>query len=143
VRIKARIAGRDLREGGERALLNFGHTLAHALEAESGYAVPHGEAVAIGMVAAARVGERLGVTRGGTAAALEEALGAVGLPVRVPAGTDAEEVVRRTSGDKKNRGAEIRMVLLRGIGRPLVEGSAFTHPVEPPLLRAVVEEMTG
>jgi 3-dehydroquinate synthase len=74
----------DEREGGRRATLNAGHTVAHAIEAVSGYSVLHGEAVAIGLVAEARLGERLGVTVSGTAAILARLLARCGLPVSLP-----------------------------------------------------------
>ncbi|PSO46113.1 MAG: hypothetical protein BRC32_07575 [Actinobacteria bacterium QS_8_72_14] len=81
VAVKADLVGRDEREGGDRALLNYGHTVGHAIEAASGYDVYlHGEAVALGMVAAARLGERLGISEAGLAQRTVALLDALGLP---------------------------------------------------------------
>lgn len=81
VAVKADLVGRDEREGGDRALLNYGHTVGHAVEAASGYDVYlHGEAVALGMVAAARLGERLGISEAGLAQRTVALLDALGLP---------------------------------------------------------------
>ena len=72
VAIKASVVAQDEREGGMRKILNFGHTLGHALESESGFALRHGEAVGAGMVLEARLAERLGVADAGTATAIGE-----------------------------------------------------------------------
>ena len=117
VELKARVVGEDEREAGPRQLLNFGHTLGHAIEAESGYALPHGSAVALGMILEARVGERIGHTAPGTAARLVAALDACGLPTALPAGTDDAAVVARTRADKKTRAGLPAYVLLDRIGR--------------------------
>ena len=82
VEIKASIVLQDEREGGIRRNLNFGHTLGHAIESESGYSLLHGEAIAIGMVLEARLGERLGVTAAGTADRLRDTFRAPGSPSR-------------------------------------------------------------
>jgi 3-dehydroquinate synthase len=143
VRIKARVVGRDPLERSERALLNFGHTLAHALEAESGFTMAHGEAVSVGMVAAARIGEALGVTRPGVAGEIAAALARLALPTRFPEGSDAAALLARAALDKKGREGRPRFVLLRDLGEPHVVGGDFTHEVEPAVVRAVVEGMTG
>lgn len=117
VELKAEVVSRDEREGGLRQILNFGHTLGHALEAESGYELPHGSAVSIGMVLEARLGEQLGVTAAGTSEVLSGALEGVGLPTGVPGGTDPHTVLARTRGDKKVRGGRARYVLLEKLGR--------------------------
>ena len=74
VRLKTEVVGEDERESGRRQILNFGHTLGHAIEAESNFLVPHGNAVALGMVLEALLGERIGVTRPGVAGRLTKAL---------------------------------------------------------------------
>ena len=81
VEIKAGIVAEDERERGRRAVLNFGHTVAHALEALQGYELLHGEAVALGMLAEARLGERLGITEAGLADEVRRALEAFELPL--------------------------------------------------------------
>lgn len=104
VAVKADLVGRDEREAGDRALLNYGHTIGHAIEAATEYGVYlHGEAVALGMVAAARLGERLGISEPGLAQRTEALCEALGLPtggVRLDPGA----VRAALSRDKKARG---------------------------------------
>lgn len=139
VAIKARVVSEDEREGGLRSLLNFGHTLGHAIEATTGYAVGHGQAVALGMVLEARLGERMGVTASGTAARLAAAVGRLGLPLRVPGGLDAEAVLASTRSDKKARAGRTRYVLLErpGVAAP---GDAWLHPVPDREVLAALRE---
>ncbi|MDR1192927.1 MAG: 3-phosphoshikimate 1-carboxyvinyltransferase [Peptococcaceae bacterium] len=123
-RIKSGIVERDERDTGERALLNFGHTFGHAAERLGDYSRHnHGEAVAIGMVLAAALGEKTGVTAAGTAAALRDLLELYGLDTRCP--YTAGELLPLLALDKKSAGAGVRLVLLREIGAAttcLVEG---------------------
>lgn len=116
VEIKAEVVGRDEREAGPRKTLNFGHTLGHAVEAVSGYRILHGEAVAIGMVLEAQLGERLEITAPGTAARLVEVLSAAGLPIRRPEGMDAAAVLAATRSDKKARRGRVEYSLIEKIG---------------------------
>jgi 3-dehydroquinate synthase len=117
-RCKAGIVARDECERGERALLNFGHTFAHALEAESGYgSLLHGEAVAIGMVRAARLSARLGRAPEADADRLAALLARCGLPVTAPVGLSAPALLARMRLDKKNLDGHLRLVLWRGVGR--------------------------
>lgn len=130
VEIKAEIVARDEKESGPRKLLNFGHTIAHAVEAVSGYAMLHGEAVAVGMVEEARIGERSGVTVAGTAARLRKLLTRLGLPTSLPIGYAADEVVGWTRNDKKARNGRVEYALIQDIGTPLVaKGGGWGHPV--------------
>ena len=115
VEIKAAVVAEDEREQGKRRLLNFGHTLGHAIEKCSGYAVPHGHAVAIGMVLASRAAERLGYSPRGTLAAVLAANERYGLPTACPYG--AEALYDAATGDKKRRGGTIDVVVLEEIGR--------------------------
>ena len=111
---KAAIVARDPREHGERALLNFGHTFAHAIEAEAAYAADgpnHGEAVAIGMVLAAHLSAMIGMAPAADAERLVHLLGRLGLPVRLPAGMDPEALLARIRLDKKATAAGLRLVL--------------------------------
>lgn len=118
VELKAGVVSRDEREAGMRQILNFGHTLGHALEAASGFRLPHGSAVAVGMVLEARLGEALGVTASGTAARLEAVLRAVHLPVTVPGpALDADEIAGHLAIDKKAKRGEPRFVFLEEPGR--------------------------
>ncbi len=116
VAIKAEVVGADPREQGRRQVLNAGHTVAHALERETSYGLLHGEAVAIGLVAEARLGERAGITRTGTAEALVAALGGSGLPTEIPRGLDSGRLWEAMQVDKKGRGGRVAFSLLDEVG---------------------------
>jgi 3-dehydroquinate synthase len=121
VRNKAEVVAADEREAGERALLNFGHTFGHALETVTEYRqYRHGEAVAIGMVLAARLSELLGMTQTGTADRLRDLLDRLGLPTRLPDDIQRGALLRRMRLDKKNRADQIRLILLQSLGRATV-----------------------
>lgn len=115
VEIKAAVVGEDEREHGRRKLLNFGHTLGHAIEKCSGYAVTHGHAVAVGMVLAARAAERMGVSPAGTLDAVLEACRRFRLPTECP--YSAAQLYDAATGDKKRSGGSIDVVVLEEIGR--------------------------
>lgn len=116
--VKARIVSEDETEQGVRAILNFGHTVGHALEAVGGYGrLLHGEAVAIGMVTAALVGEVVGATPAGTAEEIARALRALGLPVALPPWGEVEPLLEVMARDKKAREGRLRFVLLERIGQ--------------------------
>jgi 3-dehydroquinate synthase len=124
VRVKAAVVAADEREDAAdgqvgRLILNYGHTLGHALERLAGYrGLRHGEAVALGMVFAARVAEAVGLARPGLAAGHVELLAALGLPVG-GARLDPDQVLAAMATDKKHRGG-LRLVLLRAPGQPEV-----------------------
>lgn len=131
VGIKADVVARDPEEAGRRQVLNFGHTLGHALEATAGFSGLHGEAVAAGMVLEARWGEDAGVTRPGTAERLSSLLDACGIrswPLDRHAPGQVIEAARR---DKKAREGNVRLVLLREVGSVNRGGRrGWTHPVD-------------
>ncbi|HUG38932.1 MAG TPA: 3-dehydroquinate synthase [Longimicrobiales bacterium] len=116
IRVKAAYVAEDVREAGPRAALNFGHTIAHALERASAYALAHGPAVAIGMCVEARLGEEAGVTEAGTAGRLGRLVASLGLPCAVAAELDPAVLLEATRTDKKARRGAVRYTLLRGIG---------------------------
>jgi 3-dehydroquinate synthase len=122
VRHKAEVVAADEREQGERALLNFGHTFAHAIEAVSGYAWLHGEAVAMGMVLAARLSARLGLAPAADAEALRGLLVRFALPVDRDRNLDADALLAAMRLDKKAESGRLRLVLWRGAGRAFVTG---------------------
>jgi len=116
-RLKATVVQRDERESGLRAILNFGHTLGHALEAVHKYAgLRHGEAVAIGMVFASRAAVRTGMCERETLVRLKRLLERVGLPTRLPEGVAPGVVVETMHRDKKAQAGKVRWVLPRAIG---------------------------
>lgn len=142
--LKGAVVAADEREAGQRAWLNFGHTFGHALEAVCGYGrLHHGEAVAIGMVLAARLGVRRGELGDDVRARLERLLTAVGLPTRVPRGTDPEAVLAAMGRDKKVRGGRLRLVLLKRLGEATVCADADPQMVRQVVLEAVREAEDG
>lgn len=118
IKLKAQVVQEDEFETtGRRAILNFGHTVGHAIEAEMGYRhLLHGEAVSIGMVAEAKLGERLGVTPSGTAKQVEETLTLFGLPTQIPTPLDPEKLRHRMGLDKKVEGDGLAFSLLTAFG---------------------------
>ncbi|MFN2382859.1 MAG: bifunctional shikimate kinase/3-dehydroquinate synthase [Gemmatimonadota bacterium] len=138
-RVKSAVVATDPREADERRRLNLGHTLGHALEAASGGALTHGEAVAIGLVAAARLSAELGVGAPDLADRLAAALVGLGLPARVPeaappAARDPEQLLALIGHDKKRRGGQLHVVL------PVRPGETIIQPVAGDVLRRWVEE---
>ena len=125
-RAKARIVAEDERESGHRALLNLGHTFAHALEAESGYGgdLLHGEAVSIGMVLAFQLSARLGFCEDADADRVAAHLAALGLPTIAahlpPAARQPDALLDHMSRDKKMKQGRLNLILARGIGRAFV-----------------------
>jgi 3-dehydroquinate synthase len=116
VEIKAEVVRDDERESGRRQVLNFGHTIGHAIEAASGYTLLHGEAIAIGMVLEAALAEQTGVASPGTAVRVREAMESVTLPTAVPPGISPSELMARMAGDKKARRGLLVMALPARIG---------------------------
>jgi 3-dehydroquinate synthase len=137
VRVKARVVSDDLRESGLREILNYGHTLGHAIEKIEGYGWRHGHAVSVGLVYAAALAHRTGRLDEPTAARHRAVLELLGLPVsyRADAWPDLLATMRV---DKKSRGNRLRFVLLDGLARPVtVDGP------DDDLLAAVYRDAVG
>jgi len=139
VEIKAGIVAQDERENGKRAILNFGHTVGHAIEATSKYEVLHGEAVAIGMVYESRLAEQLGIAAGGTTQRIRGALERLHLPIERPDASHVDDLIAAMRADKKVRDREIRLALPRAIGSAHGDnGRGWTVPVAEAALRQVL-----
>ncbi len=119
VQVKVNVVQRDPYEKGERAHLNLGHTFGHAIEHVTGYEVPHGQAVAMGLVAAAKLSVRLNLCAENIIDQVESALESTGLPTKFPA-VNASDLWATMKTDKKWRGGRSRFVLLRAIGEPCI-----------------------
>ena len=115
VEIKADVVGEDEREAGRRAILNAGHTVAHALERVTEYRLPHGEAVGLGLVAEAALAAGLGLATPEAGARVAALLARLGLPTRLDASLPEERVIGAMESDKKNRGGGVRFALPRGV----------------------------
>jgi len=120
-RNKAEVVAADEREAGQRALLNLGHTFAHAIETGTGYSAwLHGEAVSAGMVMAAEASHRIGLLPGEALTRIRTLLDRAGLPVAGPADLPVERYLELMGVDKKAEGGRVRYVLLEDIGRAFV-----------------------
>ena len=135
--IKADVVGQDERESGLRAILNFGHTFGHAIEAGMGYgAWLHGEGVGAGMVMAARLSQALGLVDAAFVQRLTDLVARAGLPVRgavIDATDNAGRYLQLMRVDKKAEGGEIRFVVIDG------PGQAAVRPAPDALVRAVID----
>src|SRR5687768_1330825 len=141
VRIKAAVVAADERELGLRKVLNFGHTVGHGVEAASDYALLHGEAVAIGMVAEARLAERAAIAEIGTATTIEQAVSSAGLPTRLPGGTDPVRVLELMQSDKKRRHGALEYALPLRIGAMAGESSGWAIRIPNGEVEAVLREL--
>ena len=129
-RIKAQIVAADERESGERALLNFGHTFAHAIETGIGYGEwLHGEAVAAGMVTAAKLSARIGWIEDDVVARLVALLENAGLPVEAPR-MEIDRWMALLGRDKKVERGKLRLVLLRALGRAVITAEFDRNALE-------------
>jgi 3-dehydroquinate synthase len=138
IEIKVGVVSRDERENGVRKVLNFGHTIAHALEQVTGFGVPHGDAVSIGMVVEARLAERIGVAKDGLADTIATVCDAAGLPVRLPEGLDRAEIVTAARTDKKSRAGQVEYALPEAVGTMAGSDHAFAIAVpEADVLRTL------
>lgn len=138
VEIKVDVVSEDEREGGRRAILNAGHTVAHALERATEYRVPHGEAVALGLVAEAALANGLGLATGEAGARVVALLQRLGLPTRVREPVAPDRLLAAMSSDKKNRGGGIRFALPRELGA-MGAGPDWTTEAGEPAIRAALE----
>ena len=127
-----RVAGDEHDRTGRRALLNFGHTFGHAIEAETG--MPHGEAVAVGMAWAFKLSAERDLCPPGDVQRVERHFRSVGLPTRLE-GIDPGRLAARMLHDKKRRGGAMRMILTRGIGEAFVDDDVEASEVEAFLTR--------
>ncbi len=121
-RIKKSIVEIDEKEQGLRRLLNFGHTIGHAIEAVSKYAISHGEGVALGMIAAARISEKKKYLDTTQTKRIEELILRAGLPVKIQCAFSADDIISRLAMDKKKKDDVVHFVLLKKIGMPFVNG---------------------
>ena len=137
--IKAAVVSADERESDIRAILNYGHTLGHAIEAVTGYsAVLHGEAVAMGMVAVAEMGCSLGLIDEALVTRHRRLIERFGLPTESPPGLGRAEIVEAMSRDKKVVGGKQRWVLLESVGSPIVRDDV---PAE--VVTAAIDAVVG
>ncbi len=135
-RIKKSIVEIDEKEQGLRRLLNFGHTLGHAIEAVSKYTISHGEGVALGMIAAARISEKMRYLDLTQLKRIEEIILQAGLPGKIPQNFSTADIMSRLVMDKKKKDDIVNFVLLKKIGMPFVHGG-----IDDKIINDVIEEM--
>jgi 3-dehydroquinate synthase len=128
--IKADVVSRDEKEGGLRRILNFGHTIGHAVEALSAYTKPHGEAVSICMVAVSRLSLSRGMMTRAELDRLRSLLEQLRLPVDIPADMDRQEIVRHMKRDKKVRDGRLHFILTKGIGETVIVNAVTKEELE-------------
>ena len=131
-RIKAEVVEKDEKESGLRGILNYGHTIGHAIETTSDFKVPHGGAIAIGMLAAARISNRMGILDEGALVRLKNIIEQANLPAELP-GLKVAEIIQAIKHDKKVLRDKVRFVLLRSIGEAFI-----TDEVSPSLVEEVL-----
>lgn len=136
--IKKAIVEIDETEKGIRRILNFGHTIGHAIEAESGYSISHGRAVVLGILGAVKVSERMGYLQEKDKARIENLAATLNLPRVIPENIGTDAILARLKSDKKKQGDSVRFVLLKKIGMPFMNGS-----VPDNVLRDVIRELRG
>jgi 3-dehydroquinate synthase len=120
VRLKASVVERDEFDSGLRKILNFGHTIGHALEVTSHYALRHGAAVAIGMAAESRIAVNMGLMKEKDCRRLANVIRMVRLPTQLPRIRSASKLLKALSADKKTEDGSTKFVLLKGFGNPIV-----------------------
>ncbi|MDX1662422.1 MAG: 3-dehydroquinate synthase [Candidatus Promineifilaceae bacterium] len=133
VRVKRVVVEEDPYERGRRAVLNLGHTFAHAVEQVSSYQVGHGEAVAMGLVAAAELSVRLGYAEPALQERVEQLLALNYLPTRFPATLRVEALLAAMAHDKKKVAGRLRFILLRAPGQPFVASDVSEQAVRATL----------
>lgn len=138
VEIKAAVVAEDERDRGRRAILNFGHTVAHAIESVTRYETLHGEAVAAGLVLEAELGRRLGVTDPAAVERLEATVEAFQLPTGLP--TDrVDDLIDAMRHDKKRRDGSVRFALIERIGQPArTDAEHWTVEVPESMIREIL-----
>jgi 3-dehydroquinate synthase len=140
VQLKSDIVARDAREAGVRKILNFGHTIGHAVESLGGYGMPHGECVAIGMVVEARIAAKAGIGDPGLADVIAQVLRDAALPVALPSAMTPDAVLAATRSDKKARGGSVEYALPAKLGVMAGAERGFGIPVPDSVVLRVLAE---
>lgn len=136
--IKGEVVEKDEKESNLRKILNFGHTVGHAVENLSGYKLSHGEAISIGMVAEGRIAVRMGLWKEGDLERLIRLIGEAGLPTVMPGYMKIADVIDTMKLDKKARGGKIEMALPKSIGSMAEADGAYGLKIDESLIRESV-----
>jgi 3-dehydroquinate synthase len=141
--IKGAVVYRDPEEANLRRILNFGHTIGHAVESGSGYSLLHGEAVAIGIVGACRIAEGLGIATTEPRERAMKVFERMGLPTTIPNALTDEELMDAMSRDKKSRARRPRFALIQELGVAHCPQGQSAVEVPESLVTAVLQDMRG
>jgi len=137
VRNKADVVEKDERDSGLRNILNYGHTIGHAVETVSDFKVSHGEAVAVGMLAAARISRKMGILGETELARLEKLIKMAGLPLKIPS-LNIEKMIEAMKHDKKILQGKVRFVLAKSIGEVFI-----SQDVSASMIKKMLVELNG
>jgi len=140
-RIKAAVVAEDPTEQNKRRILNYGHTLGHAVETASAFSLLHGEAVAAGMIAAGMLEDAMGLVKDERLSRLRRLLEQLGQPTRIPKAISKAALIDLLKRDKKAVGQWPRFVLLEQLGRTLCKESQWAHEVAPEAVETVIEAL--
>lgn len=138
--VKVRVVAQDEQDFGVRQILNFGHTIGHALELASGFQLSHGRAVAIGMAVEADAGARAGLVRAPVAEAVRESLEALGLPRKIPPDVSPERILAGLGVDKKVRAGKVRFALPDEVGVAAPFDGQYTTPLPERAVQEALQE---
>jgi 3-dehydroquinate synthase len=139
VPIKVRVVKRDMFESGLRKTLNFGHTIGHAIESVSNYAMLHGDCVAVGMIVEARIAVGLKLADASLVDRVRGAIETFGLPTHVPGQMASDAILRATRSDKKARGGAVEYALLHDVGQPAAATSGYGTSVPDAVVLAALD----
>ncbi len=138
-RIKGHIVEQDPTETNQRRLLNYGHTIGHAVESAAGYTLLHGEAVAIGIAAALQIEKQMGLADADRIERICALLGRLSVPLSIPADLSPKRLIELLTRDKKAIGGWPRFVLLEAIGKPLVREGQYAHEIPEDIVRRILK----
>ena len=140
-RIKAAVVAEDPTEKNKRRILNYGHTLGHAIETASEFSLLHGEAVAVGMIAAGLLEDAMGLVKDVRLSRIRRLLEQLGQPMRIPAGISKDKLLDLLKRDKKAIAQWPRFVLLEKLGQALCKDGQWAHEVTPEAVQTVIEAL--
>ncbi|MDH4202496.1 MAG: 3-dehydroquinate synthase [Phycisphaerae bacterium] len=140
-RIKADVVQQDPTEKNMRRILNYGHTIGHAVESASGFELLHGESVAIGMIAAGKLEKALGLADDDRLERITNLLVKLGMPIRIPADITKEKIIDLLRTDKKAVGKWPRFVLLESLGAALCRDGQWAHEVSQDMVERCLDEL--
>jgi 3-dehydroquinate synthase len=139
--IKAQVVQEDPTEKNMRRILNYGHTIGHAVESASGFELLHGESVAIGMIAAGKIEKALGLVSDDRLERIEQLLTKLDMPTVIPPEIKKEQLIELLRTDKKAIGKWPRFVLLESLGRALCKKGQWAHEVSQDIVETCLDEL--